>query len=157
MAVESLVPSTLIGASLGALFAWAMLSSRREGPEGAEYLNAYPQLCTDSILYVSLQEPLRVFQQCDSGAARGLLESLERLVGLFRELSAGSTAPRVLPLILKEKREASNRLHALVRKAWKAQPFAASELEQDIQSIKNCLEGYVHNSMQQNGLNFSNL
>lgn len=157
MAAESLVPSTLIGASLGALFAWAVLSRRREAPERAEGLGAYPRLCTDSILYVALQEPLRVFRQCDSAAAQELLESLDRLVGLFLELSAGSTAPRVVPLILKEKRDASNRLQALLRKAWKAHPFAASELEQDVQSIKNSLDGYVHNSMQQVGLNFSNM
>ena len=167
MSVEasSLLQGTLIGGSLGAFIAWGLMSKWSQVAENEDkaladslaLLHAHRQLCSDSILYVALQEPLRVFQQCDSAGAQGLLQSLNRLVSLFQELSAGSTAPEAIPRILKEKREASNRLHALLRKAWRAQPFAASEIEQDIQCIKKSIDGYVHNSMQQSTLNLLKL
>jgi hypothetical protein len=100
---------------------------------------------------------VRLFQQLDPAGARGLLESLDKLAALFMELSAGSAKPGIIPLVLKARREASNRLHALLRKAWRGQPFAASEIEQDVQSIKKSMEAYVYNSMQQSNLNLLQL
>lgn len=64
---SSLLQGTLIGGSLGAFIAWGLMSKWSQVAENEDkalagslaLLHAHRQLCSDSILYVALQEPLR--------------------------------------------------------------------------------------------------
>ena len=156
---------TLLGGSLGALGAWALASWGGGGDASAEdaedplrgtaltMLQTYPNLVADPNMYVALQEPVPLFLQVDSEAVRHLLASLDALVGTFTGLHRGSTRPGDVATALRARREASNRLHALTRKARQRKPLLASELEEDLQTLKKCMDGYIHNCMQQSNLN----
>ena len=118
-----LIRGVLVGGSIGALVSCAAYSATsaasgpKEAPDTFALLGAYPNICNDSNLYVALQEPSLLFQQLDQQAARNLLQNLENLAELFSKLRAGCSKPGEIAVALKERREASNRLHSLVRKA----------------------------------------
>jgi len=163
----TLVKGVVIGGSLGALGAWAFNSwgGGREAGAGADdsgdplranaltLLQKYPHLTGDSNMYVALQEPVPLFLQVDSEAVRPLLGSLDTLVSTFSDLHRGSTRPADVAIALRARREASNRLHALTRKARQEKPLLASEIDEDLQTLKKCMDGYIHNCMQQSNLN----
>ena len=155
----------LIGGTVGALVSWAACASKREGAPGGGgqgnsfkenalcLLHKYSNLCSDSNLYVALQEPLLLFHQLDQETTSQFLRNLEQLASLFVSIRNGSTKPGDVAVALKLRREASNRLHALLKKARQKKPLAASELDEDIEVIRKSMEGYIHNSMQQSNLN----
>jgi hypothetical protein len=161
-----LVKGAVLGGSLGALGAWAAFNWSTSGGEGdggdeadplrsraIALLQAYPNVASDSNLYVALQEPVPVFLQVDADMVRLLLESLDLLVGTVVSVNHGSTRPGDVAKAIRARREANNRLHALVRKSRQTKPLLASELEEDLQTIKKCVDGHVHNCMHQSNLN----
>ena len=165
-ASSRLFRGVLVGGTVGALVSWAAFSSKREGVPGGGsgqgdglkedalgLLHEYPNLCRDSNLYVALQEPVLLFLQLDQESTRQFLRNLEQLASLFLVIRDGSTKPGDIAVALKRRREASNRLHALLRKARQKKPLAASELDEDVEVIRKSMEGYIHNSMQQSNLN----
>ena len=44
-------------------------------------------------------------------------------------------------------------LYALVRKARRKKPLLACDMDEDLQRLKTCMDGYIYNSMQQSSLN----
>ena len=164
-ASSRLFRGVLVGGTVGALVSWAAFASKREGGLGGSgqgdglkegalgLLHEYPNLCRDSNLYVALQEPVLLFLQLDQESTLQFLRNLEQLASLFLVIRDGSTKPGDVAVALKLRREASNRLHALLRKARQKKPLAASELDEDVAVIRKSMEGYIHNSMQQSNLN----
>jgi hypothetical protein len=54
---------------------------------------------------------------------------------------------------LKCRREVSRLLLVLVRKARQTRPLLASDIDEDLETVRKCIEGYIHNCMQQSNLN----
>ena len=147
---------------VGALGAWTAYSFENTGndEEGGSLrtrafrlLQLYPNIAADSSLLVALQEPAHLFFQVDANATRHLLDSLELLVSTFSKLAQGSQKPAEVATALRARREASTRLHALVRKARRKKPLLACEMDEDLQTLKTCMDGYIHNCLQQSSLN----
>ena len=101
----------------------------------------------------SLQEPLILFYNTHEQGTRAFLKHTDALIERFTLLRAGIKRPREMPLVLRERRETSNRLHMLVRTARRKKTMASSEIQEDVELIKTNLDGYVNNNMQLSNLN----
>lgn len=152
----------LAGGAVGALIAWYATSSPISSPQSESaqsnsgvlgLLDKHKYICSDSVLYTTLQEPLILFYNTNDLGTRAFLKHTDALIERFMVLRTGVRRPREIPLVLRERREASNRLHSLVRDARRKRPIAASEIHDDVETIKKILDGYVHNCMQQSNLN----
>lgn len=152
----------LAGGALGALFAWYATSSPTSLSESESIksnsgalglLDEHKYICGDSILYTTLQEPLILFYNTDEPGTRAFLKHTDALIERFAVLRTGISRAGEIPLVLRERREASNRLLILLRDARRKRPLAASEICEDVETIKKTLDSYVHNCMQQSNLN----
>uniref|UniRef100_A0A6C0BZU5 Uncharacterized protein n=1 Tax=viral metagenome TaxID=1070528 RepID=A0A6C0BZU5_9ZZZZ len=158
----SLASPVLVGGAIGAFVAWYLSSCsastasnerapRNEGALGV--LDEHEYICRDSILYTTLQEPLILFYSTNQLGTRAFLKHTNSLIERFSVLRTGVRRPREIPLVLRSRREASNRLHILLREARRKRPMAASDIQEDVETVKKILDGYVHNCMQQSNLN----
>lgn len=154
--------TVVAGGALGAFIGWCAMSSPKAGTERAcettgsralGLLESHKYVCSDSILYTTLQEPLILFYDTNEPRTRSFLKHADTLIEHFAFLRSGKRRAGEIPLVLRERREASNHLLLLLRDAKRKRPMAASEIQEDIEMIKKILDGYVHNCMQQSNLN----
>ena len=140
--ISSLIP-VAVGSAVGALFAWSVTSPQTVDTETAsnntgilKLLDEHRFICADSTLYTTLQEPLILFYTTNAVATKAFLKHTDCLIQRFFDLRSGLKRPQEIPLVLKERRQASNRLHILVRDTRKKRPMAASEIQEEVEVIK---------------------
>ena len=153
-----LVRGAIVSTGLGVLAAWASRSFHSEqdtasvaGPQQTVLttLHEYASVCTDSNLYVALQEPVLLFMKLDESGTRLLLRSLDELISIYAQLTQGIVGPGAVASALNKRRRASSQLRLLRSTARQKRPLLASELDEDLDVVQKCLDGYVHNCMQQ--------
>lgn len=162
---DTLLGGILVGGALGGVTAWMLSDKSDEGGETTErsteelmhraavLLGRFPLVQRDGAIVSALQEPVPLFLQLDPVATQEFLQSLEELIHVFLNLREGSTQPSKVSDALRARREASNRLLCLVRKARQRKPLAACDIEEDVETLKKSMDGFVHNCMQQSNLN----
>ena len=158
---DRLVGGILLGSALGAATAllWSSsggqedVTSSKTGENAAEVLAARRHLSSDGSLCAALQEPVLLFLSLDAPGTRRLLDDIDNLARVFAQLRQGDARPSQVSLALQARREANNRLHALIRKARQARPLLACELSEDFDELKRIMDGFVHNCVQQSSLN----
>lgn len=148
-----------IGCTLGlalASFRGAALQAEQAGAQGnvaVSVLQSYPHVWNDCTLQVALQEPVLLFVDLDRDTTLQFLDSLEQLCGVAARLRGGYAKPGIVATAIRSRRDVSRLLHALVRKARQKRPLLATELDEDLESVRKSIDGYVHNCMQQSNLN----
>ena len=152
----------LAGGFLGGFVCWIFknlqtdnhtLVSKTKQEQAAAEIQLYSAIKSDRQLASLLEEPLAVFMQVDMQASKDFLQSIQDLVTVFHKLLQGSAKPSNVSHALRTRREALNRLQALIKKSRTLKPVEISDMHEDFESIKKSLDNFVHNSMQQSNLN----